>query len=244
MLNPFVSNPNSNTIRQGNPNLKAQYSHNVALNWFFNGPHNLSLNTSISYTHTNNIIQNHSYLGDDNKVIYTYDNMGVGHNIGVTTNLRWNAAEWLMLSANGGVGINKLEAADIGLNQTDWYYSFAPSLDFLLPKHFRLGMNGGLYKNAPAPWTENKHIYMYSFSANKSFLKGRLNVSITVNSPFNKYIKSSSTTTLPDIMTTQTNYITARSFGINLSYSFGSGQKVNVQRDRTLRATDQSTGVN
>ena len=160
MLNPFVSNPNSNTIRQGNPNLKAQYSHNVALNWFFNGPHNLSLNTSISYTHTNNIIQNHSYLGDDNKVIYTYDNMGVGHNIGVTTNLRWNAAEWLMLSANGGVGINKLEAADIGLNQTDWYYSFAPSLDFLLPKHFRLGMNGGLYKNAPAPWTENKHIYI------------------------------------------------------------------------------------
>ena len=126
----------------------------------------------------------------------------------------------------------------------DWYYSFAPSLDFLLPKHFRLGMNGGLYKNAPAPWTENKPIYMYSFYANKSFLKGRLNVSITANSPFNKYIKSSSTTTLPDIMTTQTNYITARSFGLNLSYSFGSGQKVNVQRDRTLRATDQSTGVN
>ena len=119
----------------------------------------------------------------------------------------------------------------------DWYYSFAPSLDFLLPKHFRLGMNGGLYKNAPAPWTENKPIYMYSFYANKSFLKGRLNVSITANSPFNKYIKSSSTTTLPDIMTT-------RSFGLNLSYSFGSGQKVNVQRDRTLRATDQPTGVN
>lgn len=244
MLNPFVSNPNSNTIRQGNPNLKAQYSHNVALNWFFNGPHNLSFNTSISYTHTSNIIQNYNYLGEDNKVIYTYGNMGVGHNIGVTTNLQWNATEWLLLSANGSIGINKLEAADIGLNQTDWYYSFAPSLDFLLPKHFRLGMNGGLYKNAPVPWTENKHIYMYSFYANKSFLKGRLNVSITANSPFNKYIKSSSTTTLPDIMTTQTNYITARSFGINLSYSFGSGQKVNVQRDRTLRATDQSTGVN
>lgn len=101
-------------------------------------------------------------------------------------------------------------------------------------------MNGGLYKNAPAPWTENKPIYMYSFYANKSFLKGRLNVSITANSPFNKYIKGSSTTTLPDIMTTQTDYITARSFG----HSFGSGQKVNVQRDRTLRATDQSTGVN
>lgn len=244
MLNPFVSNPNSNTISQGNPNLKAQYSHDVALIWFFNGPHNLSLNTSISYTHTNNIIQNYSYLGDESKVIYTYGNMGNGQDIGVSMNLGWNAAEWLMLSVNGGVGINMLKAVEIGLNQTDWHYSLAPSLDFLLPKHFRIGMNGGIYKNTPAPWAENNPIYMYSFYANKSFLKGRLNVSVTANSPFNKYIKSTSTTTLPDMITTQTNYITARSFGINLSYSFGSGQKVNVQRDRTLRATDQSTGVN
>ncbi len=170
--------------------------------------------------------------------------MGNGQDIGVSMNLGWNAAEWLMLSVNGGVGINKLKAAEIGLNQTDWHYSLAPSLDFLLPKHFRIGINGGIYKNTPAPWAENNPIYMYSFYANKSFLKGKLNVSVTANSPFNKYIKSTSTTTLPDIITTQTNYITARSFGINLSYSFGSGQKVNVQRDRTLRATDQSTGVN
>lgn len=243
MLNPFVSNPNSNTIRRGNPNLKAQYVREVALNWFFNGPHNLSLSTSMSYSHTNDIIHNYS-AWDDDKMIYTYRNMGTGQNIGTLMNLQWNATEWLMLSANGSLGFNRLKASDIGLNQTDWYYSFAPSLDFLLPKHFRIGMNGGVYKNAPAPWTENKPIYKYSFYADKGFLKGRLNVSVTANSPFNKYIKGETITALPDVMTTQTNYITARSYGINISYSFGSGQKVNIRRDRTLRATDQSTGVN
>ena len=244
MLNPFVSNPNSNTVRLGNPNLKAQYAHDVALNWFFNGLHNLSLSTNMSYSYTNNIIHDYSRLDDDNKVIYTYGNMGAGQNIGTTMNLRWNAAKWLMLSANGSMGINKLKAEDLDLDQTDWYYSFTPSFDVLLPKHSRIGMNGGIYKNATTPWTDNTPIYMYSFYANRSFLKGRLNVSVTANSPFNKYIKSETTTTLPDIITIQTNYITARSFGINLSYSLASGKKVDVQRDRTLRVTDQSTGVN
>ncbi|MDO4180724.1 MAG: hypothetical protein Q4D36_05480 [Bacteroidales bacterium] len=43
---------------------------------------------------------------------------------------------------------------------------------------------------------------------------------------------------LPDIHSRQTNYITARSFGINVSYSFGSGQKVNIQRDQIMRSAD------
>lgn len=244
MLNPFVSYPNSNTISQGNPNLKAQYSHDIALYWFYNGPHNLSLNTGMSYTNTNNIIHNYSYLGSSNKVVYTYGNMGDVQKAGALLNLQWNVAKWLQVSVNGGLGINKLKASNIELKQTDWYYNLSPTCDFLLPNHFRVGAKGGMYKNVPNPWTKNNTLYMYSFYAGKSLLKGRFNISITANSPFNKYVKGITTTSLPDIYTVQTNYITARSFGINLSYSFGSGQKVNIQRDRVLKSTDQTTGVN
>lgn len=246
MLNPFVSNPNSNTISKGNPNLKAQYSNDIALCYFFNGSNNLSFSTNISYTHTNNIIHSYNDWGDDNKIIYTYGNMSTGQNVGVTMNMEWNAREWLMLSVNGGFGVNQIKdrSMDVDLNQIDCYYSFAPSLDLLLPKHFRIGMNGGIYKTAPGPWSKDSPTYMYSFYANKSFLKGRLNFTIIANSPFNKYVKSETITTLADIITTQNNYITARAFGIGLSYSFGAGNKVNVKRDRTLSVTDQTTGVN
>ena len=83
----------------------------------------------------------------------------------------------------------------------------------------------------------------YSFYVSKSFLSGRLNVSVTANSPFSKYNHSKTVTTLPAMVTEQNNYMTARSFGINLSYSFGGGQKVKIERDRTLDSTDQNTGV-
>lgn len=72
---------------------------------------------------------------------------------------------------------------------------------------------------------------------------GRLNVSVTANSPFIKYNHSRTITSLPTMITEQNNYMTARSFGINLSYSFGGGQKIKIDRDRTLDSTDQNTGV-
>jgi hypothetical protein len=77
----------------------------------------------------------------------------------------------------------------------------------------------------------------------KSYLQGRLNVSLTANSPFSKYIKARTTTTLPSMITEQNNFITARSFGVSLSYSFSGGQRINLRRDRSLNSTDQSTGV-
>jgi hypothetical protein len=52
-----------------------------------------------------------------------------------------------------------------------------------------------------------------------------------------------SATTLPTMITTQHNYIIARSFGLSMSYSFSGGKRVDLRRDRTLNSTDQSTGV-
>lgn len=74
-------------------------------------------------------------------------------------------------------------------------------------------------------------------------MSGRLNVSVTANSPFIKYNHSKTVTILSAMITEQNNYMTARSFGINLSYSFGGGQKVRIERDRTLNSADQKTGV-
>jgi hypothetical protein len=45
------------------------------------------------------------------------------------------------------------------------------------------------------------------------------------------------------MITEQNNFITARSFGVSLSYSFSGGQRINLRRDRSLNSTDQSTGV-
>lgn len=122
-------------------------------------------------------------------------------------------------------------------------YRVTPRVDFYLPKHFRVGGKYGYYKNLPNPWSSSSALTLYSFYASKSFLSGRLNVSVTANSPFTKYTHSRIVTSLPTMVTEQNNYMTARSFGINLSYSFGGGQKVKIERDRALNSADLKTGV-
>lgn len=241
-LNPFVGRETDRSISEGNPDLKAQYKHDLSLYHIYNGIHNLPIFTNIYYTKIRNVIHNYS-LSNDDTIVSTYGNMGVSNQIGLMFNVQWNATNWLQMSADGGIGVQQLRSEDIGLKQNNLFYSVTPRCMFMLPKNFRVNLNGGLYLGAPNPWVKNSPTAIYSISAAKSFFSGRLNISLAANSPFNKYYKAISTTTLPSIKVQQVNYITARSFGVNLSYSFSTGKKVSVSRDQGLQSTDQSTGI-
>ena len=101
-----------------------------------------------------------------------------------------------------------------------------------------------MFKNLCDPREKKTTLNQYSFSMAKSFLEGKLTVSIVANSPFEKYILSRTTTSMKDgSFMRQNNYITARSFGINIFYSFSKGKKVDIKRDRTLSNSDLQTGV-
>lgn len=244
MLNPFVSAANDYSVSHGNPQLKAQYTHDVSLNWFNSGVHNLSLMIGLNYSHHENVIQSYQYFNADSKLVYTYGNLGKMDQMLMLLNLKWNVKDLLTFSMDGNVGWRHLTASGLNLDQRDLFYNITPKIDLLLPNHYRFGGSLGLYKSLPEPWAEQNLLTIYSFYAVKSFLNGRFNISVTANSPFHKYHKSITCTKLPSLRTTQTNYIVARSFGISLSYSFGSGQKVNIQRDQIMRSDDQITGVN
>jgi carbohydrate-selective porin OprB len=129
------------------------------------------------------------------------------------------------------------------LRQDDLFARIFSQVNILLPKHYSAGGNYGHFVNLPEPWSTISSLNFYSFYVSKSFLQGRLSLKLTANSPFNKYNKMRTTTTLPTMFTEQTNFITARSFGLSLSYSFSGGKRVSLRRDRTLNSTDLSTGV-
>lgn len=242
-LNPFVDRKTDRSISVGNPDLKAQYKHDLSLYHVYNGIHNLPILTNIYYTKIQNVIHNYS-LSNDDTIVSTYGNMGVSNQIGLMFNVQWNATDWLQMSADGGIGVQRLRSEEIGLKQNALFYSVTPRCMFMLPKNFRVNLNSGLYLGAPNPWVKNRPTAVYSISASKSFFSGRLIFSLVANSPFNKYFMATTTTTLPSIKVQQINYITARSFGVTLSYSFNAGKQLSVSRDQELKSTDQSTGVN
>lgn len=92
-------------------------------------------------------------------------------------------------------------------------------------------------------WGTVNTTHRYSFKIDKSLMDGRLNIGVEVNSPFSKYSRLEQRVVKPEMETIQTNYITARSFGVYISYTFQKGKRVNIERNNTLKATDQQTGV-
>ena len=69
MLNPFESTSNDHSVNRGNPDLKSQYNHEVALTWYLTKIQNLTLAASLQYTHSSNIILSDYYTEQD-KMIY------------------------------------------------------------------------------------------------------------------------------------------------------------------------------
>jgi outer membrane receptor protein involved in Fe transport len=241
-LNPFENESNAHALYHGNPDLKAQYTHDVTLMWYFTKVRNLTLVGSLSYTRLNNMILQYSYV-QDSKMVYTYDNFGGANQYQFSFNANWRPSSWLSLYANGAIGKRFLRSADYDLRQDDLFARIFSQVNILLPKHYSAGGNYGHFVNLPEPWSTISSLNFYSFYVSKSFLQGRLSLKLTANSPFNKYNKMRTTTTLPTMFTEQTNFITARSFGLSLSYSFSGGKRVSLRRDRTLNSTDLSTGV-
>ena len=73
----------------------------------------------------------------------------------------------------------------------------------------------------------------------------KLDVTLQINNPFNKYIRLKTDEWGDYFRQTHTNDITARSLGLRLSYQFGSGKRSEVKRNRNLKTDDLdiSTGV-
>ena len=242
MFNPFESSSNDHSVNRGNPDLRAQYNHQFALTWYQTAIRNLTIAASIQYTHMTDVILS-DYHTEIDKMIYTFSNFGDADQAEASLYLNYEPLNCIKLTLDGSIGKRWLRSVAPQLRQNDLTCRITPRVDFYLPNHFRIGCRYGYYKNLPNPWSSRSVLTLYSFYASKSFLSGKLNISITANSPFTKYNHSKVVTALPTMLREQNNYMTGRAFGIDLSYAFGGGQKVRIERDRLLKSADQKTGV-
>lgn len=242
MLNPFRSNTNNFMGTVGNPLLKPQGTQMVSMELYQTFNKGL-VSVSPVYQYCNNMILSYRKREGD-MMMNTYGNLGHSKDLSCSIYCQWKPLNWFRFSVSAMTGIRRVKADSPVLNQRDWYQTCAPSISFYLPHNWDIKTSYGFFKNLPDPWSTCSTLQQYSLSVVKSFLKGRLTASLEVKTPFQRYYHSKATTTLPSgDFVRQTNFITARSFGINIFYSLSKGRKVNIQRDKTLRDSDQQTGV-
>lgn len=240
-LNPFRTVLNEYTAFEGNPDLRAMTTTSVGLS-VLRAFGDFSIKLGGRYSVTRDKISGYEYA-EGEKTVSTYGNIGKSCLWSVEFNLDWQPVYFLSLSANGDFGRRRLVSSHLDARQYDWIYNITPHADFLLPLHWRIGGQYGIYRSEPDFFQKTNAVSLYSFYVSKSFLDGDLSVSARIQNPFGKYISSRVSTYLVTQQTEQTNHVIGRTFSISLSYTFGSGRSIRLRRDRSLGNKDLESGI-
>lgn len=242
MLNPFTAVYSSYAAGKGNPNLLYPHTHTLGAGLMSFGP-KLFMSYDLSFQQLNDAVVPYSYQEQGSTLLTdTYRNIDCIRATGGNIYINYRPVSMLSLTATGNLTYGRMKSSDWGLNQHWWEYNLT-FMGNLSIKQWAVGLQYGNYKNRPDAWSKSDAFSLYSCYVSRSFLKNALNVKITVNSPFNKYETLRVRKQYQGFASRQTNYMTARSFGINVSYTLRSGKPRNIKRDNTLRSTDQETGV-
>ena len=208
---------------------------------------NYFINLSVDYENVRNPI----YIRTDisphsSEILYSrYDNFGTYQNIGTSLFVNYRPTSFVRLNSFFNGGFCFFNDKDQPVTQQNFIYNITANVDFDISESLSAGAGCGYTQSTPDWRQYSSHTYYYSFYVKKTFCDKKLDVTLQINNPFNKYSRLKTDEWGDYFRQTHTNDITARSLGLRLSYQFGSGKRSEVKRNRNLKTDDLdiSTGV-
>ena len=243
MLNPFKAIVSQYLAAEGNPQLKDTYTHTLETSYSLYS-NTLFLSYSLHYKWTNHpIMAFPRYNADKKQLITQYQNIVFARNLGSNLYLNYRPIPLLSLTFSGNIDWYKNQESEQLWDKTNTAYNLTLMCDVLLKKNWTIALQYGNYKNPAEIWAKSHAFSISSLAISKSFFKGSLNTRVVMNSPFQKYNELLVEQNLTHFSRSQTNYLTARAFGIDITYTFKSGNPKELKRDSRLKSSDQKTGV-
>jgi hypothetical protein len=139
-LNPFVWIIDPYTYNLGNPGLKPQFTHSLALNHSYKG----KIMTSLGYNHTKDLYTQLISQDDETKAIYqTMENFGQSIDFNLTETIQLQPAKWWRFSTNvSGMykQLTRSESGNFGFKR--WSYFGTMSNSFTLPYKIGVELSG------------------------------------------------------------------------------------------------------
>lgn len=243
MLNPFKAIVSQYLAAEGNPQLKNAYTHTLETSYSLYS-NTLFLSYSLHYKWINHpIMAFPRYNADKKQLITQYQNIVFARNLGSNLYLNYRPIPLLSLTFSGNIDWYKNQESEQLWDKTNTAYNLTLMCDVLLKKNWTIALQYGNYKNPAEIWAKSHAFSISSLAISKSFFKGSLNTRVVMNSPFQKYNELLVEQHLTHFSRSQTNYLTARAFGIDITYTFKSGNPKELKRDSRLKSSDQKTGV-
>lgn len=243
MLNPFKAIVSQYLAAEGNPQLKDAYTHTLETSYSLYS-NTLFLSYSLHYKWTNHpIMAFPRYNADKKQLITQYQNIVFARYLGANLYLNYRPIALLSLTFSGNIDWYKNQESEQLWDKSNTAYNLTLMCDVLLKKNWTIALQYGNYKNPAEIWAKSHAFSISSLAISKSFFKGSLNTRVVMNSPFQKYNELLVEQNLTHFSCSQTNYLTARAFGIDITYTFKSGNPKELKRDSRLKSSDQKTGV-
>ena len=242
MLNPFKTFSSQYKAEMGNPELESSYINTVDAS-YMTYSNTVFLSCGFTYKHQNRpIVLYPSYSEEYNRYLSQYMNINSLNDYRMNFYGNYKPVLPLSLTLTGDFGWYRMKdyagACDDGKS-----YNITFMCDVSLKNQWTLSLQYGNYLNMHPIWNRSHSFNIYSCSISKSFLKNALNVRAVINSPFDKFTEIREQNLLPSFSGSQTNFMRARAFGIDITYTLQKGTHKEIKRDRTLKSDDQKTGV-
>jgi len=239
-LNPFVNDVDPSNIHYGNPDLNPVNTHSFSLN-FGHFAQRFNINASMHYNFSNNTIMWYSFL-EDGVVHNTVGNIGTRQSIGFHLHGSLTPIQQLRINLNGGINYTEIQGGDLlPLSNSGIAGNVHTNITYTLPREWRIGFNGGYF----SPWiglqTTGSAQHWHSFNVMRSFLNRRLDMSLNVNSPFQKSFTFRNET-IGEGFTQQSEFVHHRR-NVNLSATWRFGElRTSARRVQRSIQTDDVMG--
>ena len=196
-LNPYLDDSTPTNISPGNPNLSSEKSHTISLNFSkFTPKFNISL--SPQYTFTNNSIENVVKMMRDTDipglkhptgmdVLYTsYENIGRSQSFHFNSYINWNASKNTRVYMNSRLSYTDMDDGGT-MSNCGWTLFAYGGAQQTLPKNWNISCN--LYAYTPSIMLQGRgsSYSNYTISVQKSWMKKRLNLTLSASNFLKKY---------------------------------------------------------
>lgn len=246
-LNPYENTSNPQFISKGNPNLDAQKTHNLSLNYSFFNP-KFNMNADLSYSLSNNGIQSITniidYNGYENVSYTSYYNASRDRKLNLSLYANWNPHTKFRIYANmGGSHVNlKAESYEKRLSNSSLFAYTYMGVQYTMPWEIRLGGNYGYFGPHPRLQGKGASYSFHTLSVQKEFINKKLTIRAHITNPFETNIVFSSRER-DDTFYSNTNFKRhERRFNIYISYRFGELKSKIKKVTRGIHNDDTSGG--
>ena len=253
-LNPYIDDSTPTNISQGNSLLDSEKNHTISLR-YSNFTPKFNINIALLYGFTRNSIESVTKLMPDTQipglknptgkeVLYTtYENIGHVQGTYLTAYVNWNATKNTRVYTNSRLSYTDMNDGGT-LKNHGWDLFIYGGAQQTLPKDWQLSFNIYAYTPRITLQGRSSSFSNYSMSIQKSWLKKRLNLTLSATNFLKKYKYFNSS--MEDSMFRSDNWSKSvvQRFSLNISYRIGELKTGVRKAERTISNDDVKGGGN